>query len=155
MPSSLFDLSLKVAMVSGAAQGMGRAIALSLAEETPVTFIYDNKTHWVMDNVNFLLVTVPGDFQDELGCEGDWQPNCMRSMLQDADGDGVYTFTTTAIPAGDYQGKVALNLSWDLNYGQEGARDGANFTWNVPADNTEMTFSFDSATNIMTIEAGG
>ncbi len=137
------------------AESGGGNIALSLAEETPVTFIYDNKTHWVMDNVNFLLVTVPGDFQDELGCEGDWQPNCMRSMLQDADGDGVYTFTTTAIPAGDYQGKVALNLSWDLNYGQEGARDGANFTWNVPADNTEMTFSFDSATNIMTIEAGG
>ncbi len=32
MPSSLFDLSGKVALVSGAAQGMGRAMALALAE---------------------------------------------------------------------------------------------------------------------------
>jgi len=32
MPSSLFDLSGKTALVSGAAQGMGRAMALALAE---------------------------------------------------------------------------------------------------------------------------
>lgn len=32
MPSTLFDLSHKVALVSGAAQGMGRAISLALAE---------------------------------------------------------------------------------------------------------------------------
>src|SRR6187401_2985825 len=32
MPSSLFDLPGKVALVSGAAQGMGRAMALALAE---------------------------------------------------------------------------------------------------------------------------
>ena len=32
MPSSLFDLSGKVALVSGVAQGMGRAMALALAE---------------------------------------------------------------------------------------------------------------------------
>lgn len=32
MPSSLFDLSGKVALVSGAAQGLGRAMALALAE---------------------------------------------------------------------------------------------------------------------------
>ena len=32
MPTTLFDLTGKVAIVSGAAQGMGRAIALALAE---------------------------------------------------------------------------------------------------------------------------
>ena len=32
MSSNLFDLSGKVALVSGAAQGMGRAMALALAE---------------------------------------------------------------------------------------------------------------------------
>lgn len=133
----------------------GANIALSLAEETQVTFIYDHKTHWVMDSVNFVLATVPGDFQSELGCEGDWQPECLRSLLQDTDGDGVYTFTTTALPAGDYQGKVALNLSWDVNYGVDGERDGANITFTVPSDNAEVTFSFDSSTNVLTIEAAG
>lgn len=133
----------------------GANIALSLAEETPVTFIYDNKTNWVMDNVNFVLATAPGDFQSELGCEGDWQPNCLRSLLQDADGDGVYTLVTTALPAGDYQGKVAINMSWDENYGADGARDGANIAFTVPADNAEVTFSYDSTSNLLTIEVAG
>ena len=57
----------------------------------------------------------PGSFQSELGCSGDWDPSCLRSWLQDPDGDGVYTFTTTALPAGDYEAKVALAESWDVN----------------------------------------
>ncbi|MBE2271022.1 MAG: extracellular solute-binding protein [Anaerolinea sp.] len=133
----------------------GANIALVLTEETPVTFVYDHKTHWVMDNVNFLLVTAPGDYQDEIGCEGDWQPNCLRSLLQDADGDGVYSFSTTALPAGDYQVKAALNMTWDVNYGADGARDGANITFTVPADNAEVIFSFDSTSNTLTVEVGG
>src|SRR5689334_8579114 len=32
MPSSLFDLTHKVAVVTGAAQGMGRAMAMALSE---------------------------------------------------------------------------------------------------------------------------
>ena len=32
MPSPLFDLSNKVAVVTGAAQGMGRAMSMALAE---------------------------------------------------------------------------------------------------------------------------
>lgn len=132
----------------------GANVALSLAEDTTVTFVFDNKTHWVADSVNNVIASVPGSFQAAIGCSGDWAPDCLRSLLQDVDGDGVYTFTTTAIPAGDYEAKVALNLSWDLNYGADGAQDGANLTFNVPADGTEVTFSFDSATNILTIASG-
>ncbi|MBK9751229.1 MAG: extracellular solute-binding protein [Chloroflexi bacterium] len=133
----------------------GANVALSLAEETPVTFIYDNKTHWVMDNVNFMLLTAPGDYQDEIGCEGDWQPNCLRSLLQDADGDGVYSFTVNTLPAGDYQAKAAQNMAWDINWGVDGARDGANITFTVPADNAEVTFSFDSSSSVLTVEVAG
>ena len=44
-----------------------------------------------------MIVTVPGSFQSELGCSGDWDPGCLRSWLQDPDGDGTYTFETTAL----------------------------------------------------------
>ena len=37
------------------------------------------------------LVTAPGSFTSELGCPGDWAPECMRTWLQDPDGDGVFT----------------------------------------------------------------
>ncbi len=66
-------------------------------------------------------MTAAGSFQSELGCPGDWQPDCLRSWLQDPDGDGIYTFSTTAIPAGSYEFKAALNESWDENYGAGGA----------------------------------
>ena len=71
------------------------------------------------------LYTAVGDFQSELGCPGDWQPDCLKSWLQDPDGDGIFTFTTTAIPPGAYEGKVAINESWDENYGANATRDGA------------------------------
>ena len=43
---------------------------------------------------------------------GDWAPDCLRSWLQDIDGNGVYTFATDDIPAGDYEFKVALAEAW-------------------------------------------
>ncbi len=71
----------------------------------------------------------PGSFQSELGCPGDWQPDCLRSWLQDPDGDGIYTFRTSALPAGSYEVKVAINESWDENYGAGGVPNGANIAF--------------------------
>ena len=47
-----------------------------------------------------MIATAPGSFQSELGCPGDWQPDCLRSWLQDPDGDGIYTFSHALDPAG-------------------------------------------------------
>jgi hypothetical protein len=94
----------------------------------PIKFFYDNKSHWVTDNVNSLIETAPGSFQSELGCPaGDWQPDCLRSWLQDIDGDGIYTFTTTAIPAGSYESKVTIGRLAE-NYGQGGPSTGPTFS---------------------------
>ncbi|HRF46708.1 MAG TPA: alpha-amylase family glycosyl hydrolase [Anaerolineales bacterium] len=130
----------------------GANIALNLAAETVVKFYYDDKTHWITSNVNHMIAVAPGSFQSELGCPGDWQPDCLRSWLQDIDDDGVYTFATTAIPAGAYEGKVALNESWDVNYGAGGVQGGDNILFTVPASGATVTFAFDSATNTPTIE---
>jgi hypothetical protein len=50
----------------------------------------------------------------------------LRSWLEDPDGNGIATFETTALLAGSYQAKVAVNEGWDENYGAGGAPNGAN-----------------------------
>ena len=132
----------------------GANITLNLESDTLVKFYYDHKSHWVTDNVNAVIATVPGSFQSELGCSGDWQPDCLRSWLQDPDGDGIYSFETTSLPAGSYEGKVAINESWYENYGQGGAPNGANYAFSVPVDNAKVTFTYDLNSHILTILAG-
>src|SRR3954447_14757803 len=114
------------------AEPNGANIPLALPAARNVKFYYDHKTHWATDNASSTIAVVAGDFQSELGCPGDWQPDCLRSWLEDPDGDGVYTFETTALPAGTYEGKVAINESWDENYGQGGVAGGANIPFTVP-----------------------
>jgi len=115
------------------AQLGGANIGLNLAAATTVKFYYDHKSHWVTSNRNGTIAVAPGSFQSELGCFSDWDPGCLRSWLQDVDGDGLYTFGTTALPAGNYEFKVALDESWDVNYGAGGVQNGPNIPFNVPA----------------------
>ena len=134
------------------AQPNGANIGLSLGSSATVKFYYDHATHWITDNRNSRIVTASGSFQSELGCPGDWQPDCLRSWLQDPDGDGTYAFVTADLPQGSYEAKAAVNESWDENYGVGGAPNGANIPFTVPADAT-VTFSFVGATNVLTITA--
>ncbi len=133
----------------------GPNIQLVLEGDTSVLFLYSHDTHWVADSVNHLVANVPGNYQDEIGCLGEWAPDCLRSWLQDPDGDGIYIFATTDLPAGNYEAKVALNQSWALNYGTDGQRDGPNIQFFVPEDNGLVEFRFDTSTNIMTITFEG
>lgn len=132
------------------AQAGGGDIALNIAEETTVKFFFDEATGWITDNVNSRIVSVPGSFQAAIGCPGDWDPACLRSWLQDPDGDGIYSKTFTNIPAGSYECKAAINESWDESYGLDGGGDNIAFT--VPEDNSPVVFSFDSTSNILTVQ---
>ncbi len=129
----------------------GTNIPLSLPSDASVKFYYDHKSHWVTDNKSSVIAVAPGSFQSELGCPGDWDPGCLRSWLQDPDGDGIYTFETTALPAGSYETKVAINEGWNENYGQGGVPGGSNIAFNVPVDNTKVTFSYDAASHVPTV----
>ena len=137
------------------AQRNGGNIKLFLDDPGAVSFYYDHETHWVTDSVNSRIAIAAGDFQSAIGCSGNWQPDCLNGWLQDVEGDGVYGFVTDLIPAGTYQAKVTINESWFENYGQNGARDGANIEFTVPADGEEMFFRFESSSNKLTIKAGG
>jgi hypothetical protein len=80
-------------------------------------------------------------------------PDCLRSWLQDPDGDGIYSFSTTAIPAGNYEGKVAHNESWDVNYGVGGIQNGDNYAFSVAADGNLVSFSYDPSSHVLTIDS--
>jgi glycosidase/fibronectin type 3 domain-containing protein len=138
----------------GANAAPGGANIPLVADGNPIKFYYDHKTHWITDNKNSVIAVAPGSFQSELGCSGDWDPGCLRSWLQDIDGDGIYTFETTALPAGSYEGKVALNESWDVNYGQGGVQNGANLSFAVPFNNAKVQFTYNATTHVLTIVAG-
>ena len=133
----------------------GPNIPLALAAPQPVTFYYDHKTHWVTENVSSIIATVPGSFQSEIGCSGDWDPSCFRSWLEDVQGSGIYSFSTNAIPAGSYECKVALNGSWDVNYGAGGAQNGPNIAFSVPANGMDVEFEWNSNTKVLRVIVGG
>jgi glycosidase len=120
----------------------------------PVFFAFDPATHWVADSVNAKIVTAAGSFQSELGCSGDWDPSCLRSWLEDVDGDGVYTFSTRALPVGSYEAKAAIGRSWDENYGAGGAANGANIPFAVTASNQLVLFTYTASTHTLVVQAG-
>jgi glycosidase/fibronectin type 3 domain-containing protein len=132
----------------------GDNIGLSLASAADVFFAFDPATHWVADSVNADIVTAPGSYQSEIGCGGDWDPSCLASWLEDPDGDGVYTFETTAIPPGSYEAKAALNRSWDVNYGAGGVQNGPNIPFTVSVPGQKVVFSYAAATHLLTIDTG-
>lgn len=119
-----------------------------------VRFYYDEVTHWVTYDRGSRIVTAAGSFQNELGCSDDWSPDCLRSWLEDIDGDGTYTFATDALPMGSYEVKAALNENWYENYGAGGVADGANIGFDITAQGQSVLFSFVSATNVLTVFVG-
>src|SRR5919106_194973 len=129
----------------------GPNIPLVLAEATTVKFYYDDGTHWVTDGHGSVIATAPGSFQSELGCAGDWDPGCLRSWLQDPDGDGIGRFSTSALPPGSYEAKVAIDEGWDENYGAGGEPNGANIPFVVGAPGDVVTFAYDQTTHVLDI----
>jgi hypothetical protein len=132
---------------------LGSQRTLALAQDPVVTFYYDHALHFVSDTANDVVATAAGSFQSELGCPGDWDPGCLRSWLRDVDHDGLHEFTTTAIPLGSYESKIAIDESWDENYGVGGAPGGANYAFAVVAPGDPVTFRYDEVTHVLEIDA--
>jgi alpha-amylase len=95
-------------------------------------------------------VTVAGDLQSELGCPGDWQPDCAATHLTFDTGDGQWHHTF-ALPAGNYEWKVAINNSWDVNYGAGGAAGGSNLALSVPAGGGSYVFTWNQVTHVPSV----
>ena len=133
---------------AGGAAG-GANISYTLTETTSVTFFYNRATHRVWNTATDQMVTLPGSFQKALGCTDNWKPECLAPLMEPV-GNGTYTYSTTALPEGEYEFKVAIRGSDNENYGQDGAVGGANYQFATKA-NKLVTFTYDSQTHKVAI----
>lgn len=70
-------------------------------------------------------VAVAGDFNVLLGAPANWAPQYDESQMQLDEVDQLWKLAAE-LPAGSYSFKIAINRSWDENYGAFGHFDGAN-----------------------------
>jgi hypothetical protein len=70
-------------------------------------------------------VAVAGDFNVLLGAPANWAPQYDESQMQLDEVDQLWKLAAD-LPPGSYSFKIAINRSWDENYGAFGAFDGAN-----------------------------
>src|ERR1700754_2051663 len=54
-------------------------------------------------------VTLVGSLQSELGCPGDWQPECAATALAPVAGSPGLFRASFSVPVGAFEYKVALN----------------------------------------------
>src|SRR4051812_18680085 len=93
-------------------------------------------------------VTLVGSLQSELGCPGDWQPECAQTHLEPVAGSPGVWRKTFEVPAGSYEYKGAINNSFDENYGADGQPGGANIPITAPGG--AITFTYDESTHRIT-----
>ena len=86
-------------------------------------------------------VALVGSLQSELGCPGDWQPECVASELTYDANDTVWQ-GSFSVPAGSWAYKAALNDSWAENYGANAQANGADIPLNL-ASATSVKFYYD------------
>ncbi|MHB8184929.1 MAG: pullulanase X25 domain-containing protein [Dermatophilaceae bacterium] len=72
--------------------------------------------------------TLVGSLQDEVGCPGDWAPDCAATELT-RDGDSTAYSKELDVPAGTYELKVAINKSWVESYGATAWRTVPTSRW--------------------------
>ena len=97
------------------------------------------------------MVNIPGTHQDELGCPGEWQPDCENTLLTYDIEDDIWQGTYEIQPANDDDKKgprykAALNGGWGENYGVNAAQNGPDIPL-VVTEPTEVKFYYDHKTH--------
>lgn len=97
-------------------------------------------------------VSVPGDLNSEMGCAGDWDPGCAQAQLTLDPKDQIWKGGYD-LPAGSYSYKVAINKTWDENYGAGGVKNGSNIPLTLTG--SKVNFYYDHRTHYVTSDAEG
>jgi hypothetical protein len=88
-------------------------------------------------------VAIAGDFASHLGASADWEPSA-DAVQMGLDAASRRWVRTVDLPAGHYAFKIAINRSWDENYGAFGAFDGPNHE--LTHDGGPVTIAYDHTT---------
>lgn len=88
-------------------------------------------------------VVLAGDLGSAVGA-ADWDPASEELSFTFDRHDELWKLTLD-LPAGQYAYKVALDGSWDENYGHDAHRDGSNIE--IQHDGGALTFLYDHATH--------
>lgn len=99
------------------------AAAEALVEEAPAESVGSEVSTETIEQP--AAVAVAGDFNILLGAPANWAPQYDESQMELDLVDQLWKLAAD-VPAGSYSFKIALNRSWDVNYGAFGAFDGAN-----------------------------
>jgi len=97
------------------------------------------------------MVNIPGTHQDELGCSGEWQPDCENTKLTYDIEDDIWQGTFEIQPNNDADKKgprykAALNGGWGENYGINATLNGADIPL-VVTEPTQVKFYYDHKTH--------
>jgi pullulanase-type alpha-1,6-glucosidase len=120
------------------------------ATAAPTYIIYDPLTHLSVATSAAAMVTVPGSFNAQLGCSGDWTPDCLAIAMYPLS-NGTFSYSTSALKAGNYEVKVAIGRSWAENYGPGGV---PNSSGNIPfatADGALVDFVYNPTNHLLTV----
>lgn len=134
--------------VNGVLNGYGDNYTLSVNEPARVSFIFDNKTKLTFTDrtvaANSRTATVTGSMQTQLGAASNWSATEQATRMQYL-GAGIYILRAT-LNEGTYEYKVAMNGSWNENYGAGGAAGGANISFTLSA-RQDVVFVFQDSAN--------
>lgn len=128
----------------------GPNVQFTTAGSETVHFYYDRRdSNMVASRPNYRIPVLVGNLMSAVG-GANWSPDNLVGWMKDRDGDGWYT-TSFNFPPGSYEYKVALNESWDENYGQNGVPGGPNIQLVVPASanapTTVVNFRYNDTTH--------
>lgn len=138
--------ALRIALGSTLALGLFAAPISAPADVTP-SFITASVAQAASVGPNDVVLV--GTLQTKLGAGTDWAPADGATIMK-PDGKGNFVFTGK-LPKGNYEYKIAIGGSWNENYGEDGAPDGANMKLSLTKEST-CTFTFDGITHEVTVE---
>ena len=88
---------------------------------------------------------LPGSYQSELGCAGDWAPDCMRVVAAGPRRRRhLHLHAPTRSRPAATRSRSRTACRWDENYGAGGARTAPTSRSRCPADGVVTTISYDA-----------